>query len=117
MQTHTHLNMTITKTIHAQHRIAQRGICIEALMLVALYGTDFPAGRGCVRRALHLSQTTDLNEQGYNFALIEKALHLEAVFSNEDELITCYQRSPKRACLGTSRGRKRNHATRQNRRA
>lgn len=116
MQPHTRINMTITKTLHAQHRIAQRSICPDALALVGLYGADIPAGRGCVRRALRYSQTTDLHEQGYAFALIEKALRLEAVFSSEDELITCYVRTPKRACLGTRRSRLPRQTSLRNRR-
>ncbi|TNE57497.1 MAG: hypothetical protein EP341_04020 [Sphingomonadales bacterium] len=103
--------MKIKTTNHAKVRIAQRGVATQALELLALHGVDFPAGSGCVRRELLHWQVSDLHNQGYAIAIIEKALRLEAIFTDGDILITCYQRSPKAAAERNPRGRKGRRAT------
>src|SRR5690606_32266928 len=82
MQKYKNIDMTITTTAHARQRIAQRGVCQKALALLSLNGMDSPAGAGRVRRELRYSQMAELHEQGYSLEVIDKALRLEAIFSN-----------------------------------
>lgn len=110
MHKYKNIDMTITTTAHARQRIAQRGICQKALALLSLNGMDSPAGAGRVRRELRYNQMAELYEQGYALEVIDKALRLEAIFSNENSLITCYLRTPRKSSRGARRNRTATHA-------
>lgn len=88
-------DLNIVTTRHASKRLAQRNICLEALALLTLYGIDGPAGDGRVRRELRNHQVGDLHAEGLSLQIIDRALRLEAIYSAEDILITCYQRTPR----------------------
>ena len=85
------------RTRHAERRIAQRGLCPDALQLVLVHGHDLPAGEGCVRREIRLSQISELSAEGFSLRTIEGALRIEAILSGDDVLITCYGRAPRLA--------------------
>lgn len=106
MQYSTRPTVHVTRSLHAEERIAQRGICSEALALVALYGKAFPAGGGCEKRKVHIKQMSELCEAGYKLHVVERAMNLTAVFSPEGELITCYKGAPNKAPALRTRGRK-----------
>ncbi len=82
-------------TRHATLRLAQRGICKHALELLTLHGIDVPAGRGYVRRELRGYQVGALHAEGFSLEIIDKALRLEAIFTSDEALVTCYQRTPR----------------------
>jgi hypothetical protein len=82
-------------TIHATYRIAQRGICPNALDLVCTYGIDLPAGSGCVRREVRRYQLSTLLAEGHALRVVERALRIEAICSEGGLLITCYLRAPR----------------------
>lgn len=102
----TNLAVNFTRSPHAEERIAQRGVCPNALELVALFGTAFPAGGGCEKRKVHIKQMSDLCEAGYPLHIIERAMNLTAVFSSDGELITCYKGAPSKSPAPRTRGRK-----------
>lgn len=102
-------NPVIITSPHAAWRIAQRGVCQDALDLLTLHGTDLPAGNGRVRRELYAAQTAELFEEGYPLAVIEKAFRLEAIFTESGILVTCYQRTPRPVAR---KGRRRGNARR-----
>lgn len=94
------MHITATKvntfmTRHATLRLAQRGICKHALELLTMHGIDIPAGRGQVRRELRGYQVGALHAEGFSLEIIDKALRLEAIFTSEETLVTCYQRTPR----------------------
>lgn len=82
-------------TRHATLRLAQRGICKDALELLTMHGIDIPAGRGQVRRELRGYQVGALHAEGFSLEIIGKALRLEAIFASDETLVTCYQRTPR----------------------
>jgi hypothetical protein len=108
MQTQQEITKILRVTAHAQQRLAQRGICPAAVDVVRIYGVDSPAGGGCVRRELRQEQVVDLSAGGFSLATIERALRLEAIFSRDEQLVTCYQRAPKRASCRRDRESGRN---------
>ena len=85
------------RTRHAERRIEQRRISPDALQLVLVHGHDLPAGEGCVRREIRLSQISELSAEGFPLRTIEAALRIEAILSGDDVLITCYGRAPRLA--------------------
>lgn len=99
------------RTHHAERRIEQRGIRQDALQLVLVHGHDVPAGEGCVRRELRLPQTSELLAEGFSLRTIEAALRIEAILSGDDNLITCYGRTPRLSSRTTH-----NRASRSSRR-
>lgn len=92
-------------TQHAEQRLAQRNVSLEALEILISFGTDLPAGQGRVRRELHAIQAAELRAEGYCAALVDKALRIEAILSADGVLITCYQRTP-RARIGRAQRRR-----------
>lgn len=101
-------------TLHANRRIAQRGICPEALDLVCTYGIDMPAGNGCVRRELRQNQAQSLLQEGFAIDVVERALRTEAIYSRDEALITCYLRTP-RSTARRARGKSAHTITRTRR--
>lgn len=85
----------INFTKHAKYRVAQRGVCNDALELLFLYGHDMPAGGGCFRREIWNRQVSELHDLGFPLSLIERALRLEAVISEVGAVVTVYQRQPR----------------------
>lgn len=95
MQTSPSLRSNARVTRHAALRLAQRGICVHALELLTMHGIDVPAGRGQMRRELRGYQVGALHAEGFSLEIINKALRLEAIFTSDETLVTCYQRTPR----------------------
>jgi len=101
-------NFTLSK--HAVVRAAQRNVNNEALYIVLNYGVDVPAGVSISKRSLRVSQLPELYEDGFSVNVVEKALNLEAVVSNDGSVITCYK-TDRTKCLRRKRSRHKNIRT------
>ncbi len=82
--------MAHTFTKHAQVRMRQRGICLEAISFIEKYG-EVNYAPGGVKRMVLLKKKRDLiiKQLKKTIAIIEKAAKLE-VIQSKDRLITVY---------------------------
>ncbi len=92
-------------TKHAVERMSQRGVSSQALEVVLTYGADTPAYDGCLKRALRHAEVNEILADGISLDVVEAALKIEAVLSQEERLVTCYQRAPR--CLNRATRRQR----------
>jgi len=81
---------------HATRRIAQRGIQPEALSLLLEYGESFNAGQQC--SYYQVSQTTlrQLANTGVREQILRTTACLQAVISQQGEVLTCYRANARR---------------------
>lgn len=90
-------------TRHARRHLAQRGIFPDALKLLMAWGHDLPAGGGCVRWTLLVTDAAELLAEDVPLALVEAALRLETVVDKADDVVTVYARSATTLGLGSRR--------------
>lgn len=88
---------------HAIRRIAQRGIQPEALSLLLEYGDSFNAGQHCSYYQVSKATLRRLANTGVREQLLRTAACLQAVISEQGQVLTCYRANARR--LATSRRR------------
>ncbi len=82
--------MAHTFTQHAQVRMRQRGICLEAMSFIEKYG-EVNYAPGGVKRMTLLKKKRDqiIKELKKTIAIVEKAAKLE-IIQSKDKIITVY---------------------------
>lgn len=95
------MQSTFRYSHHAICRIAQRGISSVALQLILEHGETFYAGRGCSYVQLSKATLRRLSAEGVPESILRRTTSLQAVVSEEGEVVTCYHASSRR--LGSSR--------------
>ncbi len=88
---------------HAVRRIAQRGIQSEALRLLLDYGESFNAGQHCSYYQVSKATLRRLANTGVREQILRTAACLQAVISEQGEVLTCYRANARR--LASSRRR------------
>lgn len=88
---------------HAMCRLAQRGISTQAMRVLLNHGDSFHAGRGCSYVQLSRSALRLLAADATLTCNLRSLATLQAIVSDDGEVVTCYHASAKR--LGSSRRR------------
>lgn len=86
---------------HAICRLAQRGISAEAMRLLLECGETYNAGKGCSYVQLSRADLRSLAAEGASEVILRSLARLQAVVSDEGDVVTCYHASDRR--LGSSR--------------
>lgn len=86
---------------HASCRLAQRGISAEAMHVLLEHGVTYDAGQGCSYVQLSRADLRRLAAEGAPERILRSLARLQAVVSDEGEVVTCYHASDRR--LGSSR--------------
>ncbi len=88
---------------HAICRLAQRGVSAEAMRILLEHGSIYNAGQGCTYVQLSRADLSRLAAEGASEGVLRSLARLQAVVSDEGEVVTCYHASDRR--LVTSRRR------------
>lgn len=82
-------------TLHAEERMAERGVSAEAIKIVVVHGDINLAAKGCDRRRLSrgMAKRLDSNRE-YARASIEEARSVAVVTDPEGSVVTVVKRAP-----------------------
>ncbi len=81
---------------HAICRLAQRGVSAEAMRILLEHGRIYNAGQGCSYVQLSRADLRRLAAEGAPEGILRSIARLQAVVSNEGEVVTCYHASDRR---------------------
>lgn len=81
---------------HAICRLAQRGVSAEAMRILLEHGRTYNAGQGCFYVQLSRADLRRLAAEGAPEGTLRSLARLQAVVSNEGEVVTCYHASARR---------------------
>ena len=81
---------------HAICRLAQRGVSAEAMRILLEHGRTYNAGQGCSYVQLSRADLRRLAADGAPEGILRSLARLQAVVSDEGEVVTCYHASDRR---------------------
>ena len=91
-----HVQSAYRYSRHAICRLAQRGVSTEAMRVLLEHGEIYNAGQGCSYVQLSRADLGRLAADGAPKGVLHSLARLQAVVSDEGEVVTCYHASHRR---------------------